>query len=104
MAKAVISVEDNTNGFSIVVSRSNNALVYPEVLVTRDWKRQETTYSVSTGLDQVINDTVYENILKEVEEDGVAINFLQIARLVLGQKTLEYQGEMEKLIDEILSM
>lgn len=104
MSKATISVENNEEGFSILVTRSSKAIVYPEVLVTHHWGKKETTYTVNTGLDESISSKVYENILDEVKEDGVAINFLQIARLILGQKTLQYQAEVEALIDEILSM
>jgi hypothetical protein len=104
MSKAIISVENTDKGFSVIIRRSEKAIVYPEVLLTYNWARKETTYTVNTGLDQRINDTIYENILKEVEEDAVATNFLQIARLVLGQKTLQYQAEVEALVDEIISM
>jgi hypothetical protein len=104
MAKAIITVENNSSGFSIMVKTSEQALVYPEVLITRNHKSQETTFQVFTSVDESITDTIYSNIYKEVENQGKARDFLQMAYLVYRQKTAQYQSEIEQLVDEILSM
>lgn len=104
MAKAIITVENNETGFSIMVKTSEQALVYPEVLITRDHKHQETTFQVFTSIDNVISDTIYSNVFKEVENQGKARDFLQIAYLVYRQKIVQYQAEIEQLVDEILAM
>ena len=104
MAKAVIHVDDIANGFTISVSKDDHALVFPEVLITKNYKTQETTYQINTSLDNSITESDYEGILDEVREDGILAAFLQIAQLVYLQKTLQNQGKRESLINELLSL
>ncbi len=104
MSKATISTENTNKGFSILLTRSENASVYPQVLITYDHTRQESTYSVSFSIDETLNETDYYTIKDRIKEDQVALDFLQLAYLILKQKLRDYKGEIEKLIDEILEM
>ena len=103
MSKAIINVENNEKGFQITVKRNENAVVYPEIEITRNHAKNETTYRIYMSPDLIYEGTEFDSLAHKVE-DGIARDFLQIGKLVHEQKVLEYQEDINRLVDEILSM
>ena len=104
MAKAIITVENTQNGFSIMIRTSDNAMIYPEILITRDQRSQEASFEVFKSIDESISGTSYKEVYYKLEDEPKARDFLQMGYLVYKQKTAQYQSEIEQLVGEILSM
>jgi hypothetical protein len=101
---AVITVNSDDKGFSIMVTNDKKSIQYPEVLITHKYANNQTTFQVFNNFADAITETDYDTLYQQVQDDPQARNFLQVAYLVYKQKMAVYQAEIEKLVDEILQM
>ena len=85
MAQKLITVEETKDGFTVEI---------PPVKLKHTWSGRKTTYEIDSKEYDEFPDP----------EDRSEKELLQICYLVSRQKNEVYQGEINKLIDEILKM
>lgn len=102
--KAVISVESTSFGYSVCVRLSNQAALYPSVMISYHNETQETGYIVELNPDDIITTKSYARAIEQVE-DTPAGDFLEVAELIHRQKQVRLAGESWKnVVDDILSI